>query len=245
MDHSPTDLPPKVLRYQARGLVGAPPGAAPPVGPDGRPDLSSLPVLNAFQTFLDKERRTMQRRLAALALFMIALFLALGAAAGLVGAHFFVQIAERVRLTQVQIESLHSAAAGLRRDTGEELRRVKEEAERLLRRLDERQPAWDAASAAAEQGARQAAALEDLRGAFQDLAASNAALRAELAALRARLEQPPPAPRPEPAAAAPQPRPPSPPPRAAVFAPATGVLTLAVSPPRPADPLPWMLLIPE
>ena len=78
-----SDIPPKVVRSQVRSVRRRAPGSPARTG--------GLPVLHAFQTFIDTERRRAQRRLLGLAFVFLALLICVAGAGVLAGRHFLNQ----------------------------------------------------------------------------------------------------------------------------------------------------------
>jgi hypothetical protein len=257
------DIPPKAVRHQVRSLGGFPPSKEEPAGSAeltpllagsrslpgerGHQGVASLPVLNAFQEFLDKERRRARRRLAALAFGLVALFLTLAAVGALVGLRVLGQLAERVSDTQSQVASLRAEASALRAGTKHEMDRLAGEADRLGNELSRRQAALAAAEFMPAQVAAFSNDLAELRVLLSGLTSTNASLREELNRVKGDLaarasgagaRPRTPARAAAPAHAAPEPSAPLPPP-------ATAPLTLAITAPDQSEPVTWRLLIPE
>lgn len=253
------DLPPKAVRHQVRALAGMPPsrpgkadaaelapipGNVHPLraGGQSQPDPSSLPVLNAFQAFIEKERRQARRRMLALTFGLVAVFLVLATSAAFVGLHLFGRLAERVSLLQSQVASLRSESAALRAESKRESERLSGEGNGLRNELARLQDAATAGEPPRLQLAAYSNELAQLRERVDGIASSNSTLREELLRLRAdaaarasnavvharasaRDAEPAPAPAPGPAAAA--------------------TLTIPIIPSGRNETVPWQVLIPE
>ena len=100
------NLPPQVIRRQARDLTSLTQGV-----PADRIALSSLPVLSAFQEFLETERRRTRQRLLSLGLVLVAVFLALGGTSWFVAVRVFNGFVESAQRMQAQMTSMRSESA--------------------------------------------------------------------------------------------------------------------------------------
>lgn len=234
-----TNLPPQIIRRQARDLTGMTQGIP-------GDQLSSLPVLSAFQEFLETERRRTRRRLLSLAIVLVSVFLAIGGASWLVAVRVFNGFVESAQRMQAQMTSMRSESATLREDVMKSLGAAAGESERIGRWMTAKEEAWAAAEDLPRQLAAYSNDLAALRNVLTNLATSNTALRGEIEQLRNAVSsmertaasagaQQASSPRSDNASRAGSPAAPA----------ATTRMTLSLVPADQREPIPWRVIIPE
>lgn len=190
------ELPPQIVKHQVRSLAANQDALALRGGVGLQAGGNRLPVLQAFQEFLEIERRKARRRLVATGL----VFLGVLAAVLVTAAVLYARLASRVNAEVARLERALAQAreeTGALRGDGEAMRRALEEAQQAvdalrvraereparaaevdlalfastldaLRRLQDLQPEWTALSRRVEALAREADTLNALSRAHTD-----------------------------------------------------------------------------
>jgi cell division protein FtsB len=119
-----------ILPYVRGGTPAA--GSLTNLDPDTlRRNAGALPVLAAFQDFLEVERRRTRNRIAAVALLFLALLLAMGAVAGYFGLTYYRRADRQVTAMRSGVESVRTATEQLRAESRRELERLDRRAAEL------------------------------------------------------------------------------------------------------------------
>ncbi|HMP77688.1 MAG TPA: hypothetical protein PKE12_15440 [Kiritimatiellia bacterium] len=179
------EMPPQVLKQQVRSLAASQDMQSLRDGAALQAFGNRLPVLQAFQEFLDIERRKARRRLAATALGFLAVLFGILVAGGV----FFVQFAGRVDRDVRQLEQALAAArdeTGSLRGDAQAMQRALDSAQAALQALQQQFAALPARGPSIDLAA--VAATLDLLQSTQRLQAEQEALRERLAAVDAEVD---------------------------------------------------------
>lgn len=201
----------------------------------------SLPVLEAFQTFLENEQRKARRRMLAVALFAVVLLCAAAAGGFLLVRHQLRQAAADFEAVGNRTASIAATVDSLKRDQDAELlaleNRFRDESSQIIAQYSSLQQEQQAL---AEAGTVTSSSLETLEERLIRLETENAALQERVTALAAPTTWPErasraPAERPSPPATGPAAAETPVEPAIIAGAPATGRVVTA-TPPIPANP---------
>jgi hypothetical protein len=169
------EIPPKAVKNQVMRLD--------PMGsPALRRGKPSLPVLEAFQEFLEAERRRAHRRMLAMAAFGLILFILLGAGGFFAGTVLFRQVAGDVRDVRTDLASVRGASRKIEAQTQLKLKEFSSRTGELQATLDAERRAL--VSVREELGSRLGQTDEDIDGmhtVIDTLRDENRRLRRELA----------------------------------------------------------------
>jgi hypothetical protein len=197
-----TDLPPRILRREvqryawelARRRVGrdSEGGVAPVAGAE-----ESLPVLEAFQEFLDTERRRSRNRVIAVAGLSFLMVLLMGGGILVTGALMLRDLDAGVESLRRRLELVGSAAADQLKDTERITLALRKDVDGLLVTLSEKAKGPDVAAEWSVERAAFSNALTLVQSNLSELSGQNLALRTELdrfrsevAAVRAASDRP-------------------------------------------------------
>jgi hypothetical protein len=136
------ELPPQIVKDQVR-QVAAVHGGFIAGGTGIQPFGSRLPVLQAFQEFLEIERRKTRRRLVATALIFLGILLAVIAASAVLFARFSGRIGAEVRRLERALAAAYDEQSAIREDS-ESMRQALAEARDALEALRARVESEDA-----------------------------------------------------------------------------------------------------
>lgn len=160
------ELPPQIVKQQVRSLATSQDGLALRAGGGIQPFGSRLPVLQAFQEFLEIERRKARRRMVALGLIFLGLLIAVATTAAVLLIRFTGRVEAEVHELQRALARAYDEQGAMRVD-GEAMRRALADAKESLDALHSRLERESARSPAIDL-ATFATTLETLRK-LQDL----------------------------------------------------------------------------
>jgi len=168
----------------------------------------SLPVLEAFQSFLDEERRRMQRRLVTMSVVLLLIMGLAGAGAIMATVRLGRRVSEQQLAIEQHRQDIEARAQSLARTVTEAGAQSETALAALAERIEQARGAWDdghtglearQAELVGEQAgldarvSRHEASLSELAGLVASLREDNAALAAQLESAAAELRAPAPA----------------------------------------------------
>ena len=187
----PDEMPPRILKQEFEQKDA---DAAHAVTTRG--DLSpaaaveSLPVLEAFQTFLEEERRQARRRLAAICLAFLVLLVAVSASGVFLGWSYLVDFREDFASVETRLSNFRDDSSAVNVAVHEALTEVSKETKALKERFETGNDSLAAAQKdidAIRSGF--GSDVDSVRGVLDMLQAENTALRESIGDLRGELPQ--------------------------------------------------------
>lgn len=183
--NDPLPLPPKSVQIEARRRVEA---VDPRPGAPG--NLSGMPVLGAFQKFLEVERRKTRVRMMALTALFVVILIAVGIAGGLVVYWMAGDVDQEVMSVKTQIDTVQAVSAKVQADSEARASAAARKASAIERELErERELRAKERVELETQVAHHKEKISALQESLQSVEGRNAKLSREFAAVQTALPQ--------------------------------------------------------